>query len=116
MQKEQYKFGQDTLPDLDGGVFEEKLSRAISDVARSVVLSDDAKRTGKVIVELTVSKIGESQVQVAHKLSQKKLTAKGDVTENNTTSTPLFVHTSGKLSVFQQKQEDMFKAQTQETI
>ena len=113
--QQRYSFGQDTLPEMDGGVLEQKLGRAMFDVAKSVLLSDDVRKTGKVTLEMTISRIADQQVNVVHKLSYKELLPNGDQTINNASHTPLFVHTSGKLSVFQEKQEDLFKPQTQET-
>lgn len=92
--------------DLDAGVFEEKLSRVLSEVAAAVI---DHDRQGEVTVKLTLKRIGNShQVGIKHKLHYKRPTAKGQVTEDNTTETPMYVGTRGRLSLFPENQTEMF--------
>ena len=45
------------IEDLDGGVFEEKLSQILSDVAGAVI---DQGKNGKVDISLTLKQIGNS--------------------------------------------------------
>lgn len=90
------------IADLDGGVFEQKLADVLSKVAAGVV---DNKHTGSVTVKFALKRIGEShQVEVTHKLSYTKPTAKGDITENNTTSTPMHVGVGGRMTLFPETQ------------
>lgn len=88
--------------DLDGGVFEQKLGHALSTVAAASV---DHNKVGKVTVELTVRRLGDShQVQIDHKLVSKVPTKRGEVSESNTTSTPMHVNVGGKLTLFPESQ------------
>jgi len=92
--------------DLDAGVFEEKLSRVLSEVAGAVI---DHDRQGEVTIKLTLKRIGNShQVSIKHKLTYKRPTSKGSVVEDNTTETPMHVGTRGRLSLFPEDQTDMF--------
>ena len=94
------------IQDLDGGVLEQKLGQALSDVAAGVV---DHNKAGQVTLTLDMKRIGNSyQVEIKHKLSFKRPTAKGDASENNTTSTPMYIGTGGKLSLFPEGQDQMF--------
>lgn len=99
----------DFLQNLDGGVFEERLSTALSEVAKGVVLHN---KQGKVTITLTMKKIGSSnQVEVAHKLDFHAPTAKGKFGEETTTVTPMHVGNKGKLSLFPENQGDLFRLQ-----
>lgn len=81
---------------LDGGVFEEKISRILSDVAGAVIDHNDK---GQVILQLDLKRIGESdQVQIDHAIKYKRPTSKGHVSEVNTTTTPMYVGARGTLS------------------
>lgn len=95
------------LGDLDGGVFAEKMGRAMSDVARGVT---DTGKKGRVVVEFNFKQIGESnQVQCDHTIKYLKPTQRGKVTEENTTATPLHVGVNGKLSLFPETQQRLFE-------
>lgn len=94
------------INDLDGGVFEQKLGHVLSEVAAGVI---DHNVQGKVVITLDLKRIGKSyQVEIKHKLSYKKPTSKGDISENNTTITPMYVGDGGKLSLFPEGQEQLF--------
>lgn len=94
------------LSDLDGGTFEDRLGRVISEVAGAVI---DNGRAGEVNIKLSIKQIGSSyQVQVGHKLSYKRPTPKGTVSEDSTSSTPMYVGTGGKLTFFPENQGQMF--------
>lgn len=94
------------IADLDGGVFEEKLSRILSDVAGAVV---DHGKKGQVTIQLDISQIGSgSQVAVAHTLKYKRPTSKGSISEDNMTITPMHVGTKGALTFFPDKQTKLF--------
>lgn len=86
------------LDDLDGGVFENKLAKALSDAGMAAVLNGEKSR---VQVTFDIDQVGDSsQVMIAHKLTVKVPTKRGDYTENNTTSTPMHVGRGGKLTLF----------------
>lgn len=92
--------------DLDGGVFEQKLARALSDAAGSVI---DHDKKGGVTIDLKFRRIGNSyQVAVSHKLTVTRPTQNGEASEKNTTETPLHVGTGGRLTLFPENQEQMF--------
>lgn len=86
------------LGDLDGGILEQKLGSVLSDVARGVV---NHGKAGKVTLELSMSRIGESsQVQLKHKLSFAKPTRRGKASEEDTTETPMHVAKDGALTLY----------------
>lgn len=92
--------------ELDGGVFEEKLSAIISEVAGSVV---DTNKQGKIIIELDIKRIGNSyQVNVDSKLKFKRPTMNGDSSGTRKTATAMHVGTNGRLSLFPENQDQMF--------
>lgn len=92
------------LPDLDGGVFEEKIATMLSEVALGVVTHG---RQGAVTIEFNMSRIGETaQVNCKHKLKFVKPTKRGKATEEDETVTPLYVAGNGDLSLFHPNQMD----------
>lgn len=94
------------IADLDGGTFEERLGRVISEVAGAVV---DHNRAGEVTIKLSMKRIGNSyQVQIDHKLAYKRPTARGAVSEDAVSSTPMYVGKGGALSFFPEGQGQMF--------
>jgi len=91
--------------DLDGGVFEQKLSRILTDVAASVV---EHGRKGRVTIDLDLSQIGNStQVMVKHKLKFERPTMRGTAQENEMTQTPMFVGKKG-LTMLPENQGQLF--------
>lgn len=98
-----------TLPDLDAGVFEQKVSSAVKDVALGTVLYGDKGKKGKVTIELTLSRIGDSnQVNVDHRVLKVQPTKRGKLTEEDTTSTALYVGNSGAVSVIPNTQGQLW--------
>lgn len=94
------------LSDLDGGVFAQKIATALSDAALAIAHTGKA---GSVTITFGMKRIGDSsQVQVDHKLSFVKPTAKGKVSEENTTSTPLYVGARGALTLIPDTQQRLF--------
>jgi len=94
------------MADLDGGVFEQKIGRALSDVALGVV---NHGKVGKVTISFDIKQIESSrQVAISHKLSYSKPTAKGKLSEENTTSTPMHVGTTGNVTIFNENQQSLF--------
>lgn len=94
------------LEDLNGGVFEEKLSTVLSDVAANVVTQG---KPGKVQVTFDIEQIGNGyQVQVKHKLTYSKPTLRGKVTEEDTTITPMHLGRGGRMTLFPEGQEMLF--------
>lgn len=88
--------------DLDGGVFEEKLAKILSDVAGASI---DYNAKGQVIIQLDFKQIGSSdQVQIDHCIKYKRPTNKGSISEVNTTTTPMYVGSRGALTFFPENQ------------
>lgn len=91
------------LEDLDAGVFNQKVSTALADVALGTV---ETGKDGKVTITLEIKRIGESnQVQVSHQVKSVRPTKRGRVTEENTTATPLHVGPRGALNLFPESQQ-----------
>lgn len=105
---------QQFIEDLDAGVFMMKVGRALSDVAAGVVDHGSSRNgvVGTVSLEFKMKQVGGgAQVLIAHKLSYTRPTAKGDRGENNTTATPMYVGTGGRISLMPGKDtpaSDMF--------
>ena len=94
------------MANLDAGLFEKKLGVALSDVAAAVV---DHNAAGEVNVKFTIKRIGNSaSVVVAHALSFKRPTDKGQRGEINTTSTPMHIGNGGQMTLYPQDQDDLF--------
>lgn len=95
----------DFFGELDGGVFETKLSAVLNDVATGV-LNNRAK--GKVTVTFEISPFDDNRVKITHKLSSVRPTARGKSSEEDTTETPMYVNRGGKLTVLQEDQGQLF--------
>lgn len=105
----------EAIQDMDGGVFEQRVSRAIRDAAAALMALDDGKKTSKVSVEFNLKRIAESsQVHVAHKVAYAIPTAKGKKTEEHTTNTPFYVSRDGGIWIMPPEQIGL-NLQTQPT-
>jgi fructose 1,6-bisphosphatase len=93
------------LGDLNAGVFEQQVDRALSDVALNVV---ETGKKGRVTITFDLKQIGESsQVAMTHKLAYLKPMRKGKATEEYAADTPLHVGAGGVLSLFPHEQLKM---------
>lgn len=93
----------DMLPEMDAGVFDQKINRALSDVALGCVTTG---KVGQVQITLDMKQIANSnQVTLSHKIKFVKPTPNGKLTEENTTETPMHVGPGGKLTLFPDTQE-----------
>lgn len=82
---------------LDGGVFEQKLSVAVSQVA-AASMDNDGK--GEVLIKLIFERLpGTFQCRVQHQLKFIKPTIDGEAGEKETRATVLWVGQYGRLSV-----------------
>lgn len=98
----------DVLPELDAGIFADKINRALSDVALGCVTTG---KKGKVVITLDLAQIANSnQVNLEHSLKYVKPTGNGKLTEENTTATPMHVGVGGKLTLFPENQQKLFDA------
>ena len=90
------------IADLDGGVFDRKLSVALSQVAAAAMDNDKA---GEVSVKFTFKKIpGTHQVHCEHALKFTRPTLDGKASEEEKRSTPLHVGKYGKLTLAPENQ------------
>lgn len=95
------------LSDLDAGVFERKLSVALSQAAAAVV---DHDKVGEVVVKFSLKKVGgTSQVTCSHQLKFSRPTSTGKVSEEDSRDTVLHVGKNGRLSLVPETQGDFFK-------
>lgn len=98
--------------DLDGGVFDHKLSVALSQVAAASVDND---KTGEVSIKLTFKKIpGTSQVHCEHTLKFSRPTLDGKAGEEEKRTTALHVGKYGKLSIAPESQMEFIDRKTGE--
>lgn len=87
------------ITDLDGGVFDRKLSIALSQVAAASVDNDKA---GEVTVKIKFERIpGTSQVRCSHTLKFVRPTMDGKAGEEETRDTVMHVGKYGALSLAQ---------------
>lgn len=88
--------------DLDGGMFDHKLSIALSRVAAAVI---DHDKAGEVVIKLNFKRIaGTHQVHITHGLKFTQPTSNGKVSEDETLDTPMYVGKYGKLSLAPESQ------------
>lgn len=101
------------ITDLDGGMFDRKLSIALSQVASAVV---DHDKAGEVTVKFAFKKIpGTTQVHVTHGMKFSKPTMDGKAGEEETRTTALHVGKYGKLTLAPENQMSFIDRQGQPT-
>ncbi len=94
------------ITDLDGGVFDRKLSIALSQVAAAAV---DHDKVGEVSIKFSFKRIpGTSQVHCEHSLKFSRPTAAGKAGEEEKRVTPLHVGKFGRLTIAPENQLGMF--------
>ena len=90
------------ITDLDGGMFDHKLSVALSRVAAAVI---DHDKAGEVVIKLHFKRIpGTHQVHITHGLKFTQPTSHGKVSEEESLDTPMYVGKFGKLSLSPESQ------------
>lgn len=93
------------IGELNAGVFEQQVNRALSDVAAHVC---ETGKKGKVMLEFTLEQIGEShQVAMTHAIKYVCPKQRGKLTEEHSTETPLHVGVRGALTLFPNAQTKM---------
>ena len=93
------------INDLDGGVFAEKVSRALSDVAAGVV---DHNKAGEVTLKFKIERIGNSyRTGIKHSLNYKVPEANGSYSQENTTESVMHVNQGGRMTVFPENQHQL---------
>jgi len=105
----------ETLNELDAGIFMQQVESALKEVALGVIRSD--KKKGSVTLILELDRIGESDsVTVNHTLKFNKPTRRGKATKEMTTSTPMYVNNLGYLTISPQTQDDLFKQEHDDNV
>ena len=100
------------LEDLDGGVFDRKLSIALSQVAAASIDND---KTGEVSIKFTFKKIpGTSQVHCEHTLKFTRPTMDGKAGEEEKRITPMHVGKFGRLTLAPENQMEFIDRKTGE--
>jgi len=100
----------DTLNELDAGLFSAKVSAAVAEAALATVEHGDKGKSARITIELTMKRIGDSsQIDLTHKLSYSRPTKRGKASEEDTTSTPLFVGRHGALGIAPEHQMQLFQ-------
>lgn len=93
--------------EFDAGIFTNKATEAIKLVTIGTV---QHRKKGQIIIILDFDPIGESDsVKVKHTLKYNRPTKNGKQTEENATTTPMYVNREGYLTISPQLQEDLFK-------
>lgn len=111
MKPQNQAFGE-LIGEFDAGVFEDKVTAALREAAQGAIAH---RKKGKVTLTFDLKPIGDSnQVNVTHSLRYVKPTAKGQLTEEDATSTPMHVARSGHLSIFPDTQQSLQLGQKQE--
>ena len=105
------------LEELDAGYFNQRISAALAATAVAVVNNENKAKTGSVIIELKLSRIGEgAQIRMGHRLSYKSPTKRGYVSESDETETLLYVGRGGKMTVTPDTQMDLIAKQPREVV
>lgn len=91
--------------ELNAGVFEQQINRALSDVAANVC---ETGKKGEVTIIFKITRIEDShQVAVNHKIKSLVPKLRGKIIEEHETATPLHVSRGGRLSIFPDTQTRM---------
>ncbi|MDH0063189.1 hypothetical protein [Leclercia adecarboxylata] len=97
------------MGELDGGVFQNKIAVALSEVAFGV-LNNGQK--GKVTLTFELDRMSnsveEKRVMIKHKLAYVRPTPRGKSSEEDSTETPMYVNRGGKLTILQEDQGQLF--------
>lgn len=90
------------LGDLNAGVTERQINRALSDVAANVCTTG---KVGEVVLKLKFKQIGQSnQVTVSADLRSVIPQVRGRIIEETDSDTPMHVGKGGKLTLFPEEQ------------
>ena len=91
------------ITDLDAGIFAQKLGKSISNCAAAAI---DQGKKATITIKLSFKGIGESQVGVEQKLEYSYPTKRGNKKEDETTSTAMYIHTDGQVTLWPQQPFD----------
>ena len=95
----------DFFSELDAGVFGNKLSAALNDVA---IGTNKNGGTGEIHVIFKFTQSDAEPVKISHKLTMVTPTKRGKKSEEDTTETPMWVGKGGKLTILQEDQGQLF--------
>lgn len=102
------------IAELDGGIFERKMSVALSQVAAASV---DNEKAGEVSIKFTFNRIpGTSQVHCKHTLKFSKPTMDGKSGEEEARTTALHVGKFGRLTLAPESQLTFMDKKTGEIL
>ena len=97
------------LEDLGAGTFAGKVAGAIKRAAIGERNFGRSKHHGQIVITLDLTKMGDSaQVMVEHSVKYREPTARGHVSETDTTETPMYVNADGSVTVFPDAQGKLF--------
>lgn len=93
----------DILPDLNAGVFLEKVNAALTDAAARCI---DLGKKAQVTITIDLNQIGESnQVAITHTLQSSIPKARGKIVETDATDTPMHVSPSGEIALYPSQEQ-----------
>lgn len=93
------------IEELGAGTFEDRVRRAL---VETTLLAMETERTGELVMRFKIKPVGISQVNIAHEIEFKAPTKHGIKTEKNKTETVMHVGEKGTLSLFPERQEQLF--------
>jgi hypothetical protein len=101
----------DAVENMDGGMLTARLDAALKETALSVAELGEKSKKGKVILEIQLDRVGESnQLLVKQTIKYDRLTLRGNKQEKSVTVTPMFCTAKGELKISPETQADIFSA------
>lgn len=98
------------LDELDGGCLKAKLEACLNDIAAAV---DITQGGGSLTIKFDIkSRKGRSAVDIKHTITASKPTMRGDTRTTDSEKTPMYVGRKGRMTLFEENQDDMFAADT----
>ena len=95
------------IQELGAGTFEEKVRVALRD---TTLLAMENERQGELVLRFKIKPVGISQANISHEIEYKAPTKNGVRTEKSKTETVMHVGSGGWLSLFPEKQDQLFTA------
>ena len=94
------------LDEVDAGLLKTKIKGCIDEIALAVAATGG---DGKITLSLSFKNAkGRDEVNVEHKLVSVKPTKRGKQTGEDNGSTPMFIGRHGKVTLYDETQQDMF--------
>lgn len=95
---------EDFLPELNGGVLQEKYEMFLSQIALAT-RQYGGKKKGKLTLEITFEELNDCQIKLKHKIQAVTPSMRGHKLEVDTTETPMFVGRGGRMSIMAPKED-----------